>query len=120
MSVMDVFVALRNAGMDENLATTVANATDLGQVATKQDLADLRQQLERDIAVVKGEITDVRGEVADVRGEITDVKGEVADVKGEVAIVKGRLTGLFWLIGSMTILLGLLQGMPLLLPFIIR
>ncbi len=90
MSVMDVFGALRQAGMEEDLAAIVARATDLGPVATKQDLADVQ----------------------------ADVQRQLTDLKSDVAVVKGRLTGLYWLIGSMTVLLGLLQGMPLVLALL--
>jgi len=93
MSVMDVFGALRQAGMEEDLAAVVAQATDLGPVATKQDLAD-------------------------VQADVQDVQRQLTDLKSDVAVVKGRLTGLYWLIGSMTVLLGLLQGMPLVLALL--
>ncbi len=93
MSVMDVFRALRQAGMEEELASLVAQATDLGPVATKQDLADVQRQL-------------------------TDVQRQLTDLKSDMAVVKSRVTGLYWLIGSMTVLLGLLQGMPLVLALL--
>ena len=45
MSVMDVYSALREASMSEDQAKVVAASTDLSQVATKADLAELGQQV---------------------------------------------------------------------------
>jgi len=47
--------------------------------------------------------------------DLADVQRQLAELKRDVAGVQDRLTtGLFWLIGSMTVLLGLLLSMPFL------
>lgn len=71
---------LLNGGMPEPQATAIVDAlaadADVGQLATKADLADVRM-----------EIADVRAEVADVRTEVESLRGDVKALNAKVNIV---------------------------------
>ena len=90
MSVMDMFAALREAGMSEEEAKVIAAHADLSQVATKADLAALQVATQSDLE----------------------------SMRRQLARMDGRLSGLYWLMGSIGVVLSLLQGMPLLVPLL--
>ena len=66
MSIMvtEVYEALVSAGAPEDKAKAAAGAIPIARdLATKQDLADLRTELKQDIAGVKQEISDVKSDL---------------------------------------------------------
>ncbi len=86
-----VLAGLRNAGMDRDQAEVIATyIPDWSQFTTKADLEDMR-------AKTKADIQDLR-----------------AETKAELARITGRLTGLYWLVGALGVILSILQGMPFL------
>lgn len=98
--------ALEAAGMEArqaracatqmNLAASAGepvSRSELDQAVTKirMEIAEVKTELEREIAGVRGEIAGVRGEVAEVKGEVAEVKGEIAEMRGEIAEMKGEI-----------------------------
>ena len=82
---------MREAGFPEEQADAVTEGIAnivAGELATKEDLRELRTEMLDKFAEVRGEIAEVRGEIAEVRGEIAEVKGEIAEVKNTVADLK--------------------------------
>ena len=66
MSIMvtEVYEALVSAGAPEDKAKAAAGAIPIARdLATKQDLADLRTELKQDIAGVKQEVSDVKSDL---------------------------------------------------------
>ena len=119
---------LREAGMPSEQAEAVAEAEAeaLGEfvqshLATKSDVADLKQEitdcrseLKQEIAdcrsELKQEITDCRNElkqeIADVRLEIGDVRREIADCRSEL---KTEISGIIkWNVGTMIALVAIM------------
>ena len=99
MSIMiaEVYQALVEAGASEDSARAAAGAIPIAKdLATKEDLADVRAALTHDIAdlraEVKQDIADLRAEVkqdiAGVKQEIAGVKQEIADLKSDLKIMK--------------------------------
>ena len=71
---------LLEGGMPEPQAAAIVRAladADVGQLATKSDLADLRADLRTEIADVRTEIAGVRTEVEAVRGDFKALSGKV-------------------------------------------
>jgi len=67
--------------------------------------------MEEDLAAL---VARALGPVA-TKQDLAEMQRQLTELKSDMAVVKGRLTtGLFWLIGSMTVLLGLLLVMPVL------
>lgn len=68
-------------------------------VATKQDLRSLGNELRAEIGGLRseltGEIGSVRAEIGSVRGEIgglrSELMGEIAELRGETGLMKGEL-----------------------------
>ena len=88
---------MREAGFPEEQADAVTEGIAnivAGELATKEDLRELRTEMLDKFAEVKGEIAEVKGEIAEVKGEIAEVKGEIAEVKGEIAEVKNTVADL--------------------------
>ena len=60
----------------------------LPQFATKAELADLRAEMHRGFAALRGEFADLRGEFADLRAEFADLRAEMhtgfAEVRAEM------------------------------------
>ena len=95
---------MREAGFPEEQADVVTEGIAnivAGELATKEDLRELRTEMLDKFAEVRGEIAELRGEVkgeiAELKGEIAEVraelKGEIAELKGEIAEVRGELKG---------------------------
>ncbi len=76
------------------LTEEIANIVT-GELATKADLRELRNEMADRFGAVQGEMTDTRNEVIAVKGEIAgvrvDLQGEIADVRNEIAGVKGEI-----------------------------
>jgi seryl-tRNA synthetase len=93
---------LTSSGFEEQQAEALADAfittqeTYIAELATSQELKDVRQELKQDIAQVRQELKDVRQElkqdIAQVRQELKDVRQElkqdIAQVRQEVAQIK--------------------------------
>ena len=103
MSIMiaEVYKALVEAGASEDSARAAAGAIPIAKdLATKEDLADMRAALTHDIADLRAEVThdiaDLRAEVkqdiadlrAEVKQDIAGVKQETADLKSDLKIMK--------------------------------
>ena len=95
---------LLDGGMPEPQAAAIVRAladADVGQLATKSGLADLRADVRAEIADVRTEVeavrADMRAEIADVRTEIAGVRTEVeavrADMRAEIAGVRTEIAG---------------------------
>ena len=96
---------LRAAGFDElqaeALVATVGEAL-VGNVATKSDIAELRNESELMRAELKGDIAELRSEFNDFRAEYkgemaefrAEYKGEIAELRGEVAELRGEIVGI--------------------------
>lgn len=89
----EIIKSFISTGIKENQAEAIMKAisgtreTDLSNLATKRDLADVKVE----IADVRGEISEVRGEISEVRGEIAEVRGEISEVRGEISEVRGEI-----------------------------
>ena len=71
---------LLEGGMPEPQAAAIVSAladADVGQLATKSDLADLRADVRTEIAEVRTEIAGVRTEIEAVRGDFKALSGKV-------------------------------------------
>ena len=85
MSIMiaEVYKALVEAGASEDSARAAAGAIPIAKdLATKEDLADVRAALTHDIADLRAE---VKQDIADLRAE---VKQDIADLKSDLKIMK--------------------------------
>jgi len=93
---------LLEGGMPELQATAIVRAladADVGQLATKADLADLRADVHTEIAAVRTEIealrADMRTEIAGVRTELetlrAELRTEIADVRGDFKALNGKV-----------------------------
>ena len=51
------------------------------QLATKQELNDVRNELKHDIREVRNQINDVRDQVNDVRDQVKDIRNELLEIK---------------------------------------
>lgn len=83
-----MFDRLRDA-LGEEAATTLMSDRppfDWSEVATKHDLAALRDELRGEMADLRREL---RGEMATLRGEL---RGEVGELRGELGQVEARLS----------------------------
>jgi hypothetical protein len=118
-----LFETARRSWGDEAAATLMdlLPPLDWSQVATKQDLAELRSDLRAEIADLRGElhreIGSVRAEIAglraDLTGEITGVRAElksdIADLRSEVHLrfAEHTRTIVLAVVGSNVALVGL-------------
>ena len=75
--ISEVYSAFRTAGVPEQEARKAAEALSAENLATKNDVAEVKQALSSDIAEVRQELTN----------EISEVKHEVAVVKWMLGIV---------------------------------
>jgi predicted nucleic acid-binding Zn-ribbon protein len=53
-------------------------------LATKEDIADLKEDL-------KGDITELKGDIVGLEGDITGLKGDIADVRKDMKRLEERL-----------------------------
>lgn len=100
-----VYKKFKDAGIEDRAADAFveaineARATDLENLATKQDLANVSVALKQEIADIKSEL---KQEIADVKSElkqeITDVKSElkqeVAELKSDIRVINVRIGSL--------------------------
>ena len=119
--ISEVYSAFRTAGVPEQEARKAAEALSAENLATKNDVAEVKQALSSDIAEVRQElansIAEVRQElansIAEIRQELAssiakvrqELTSEISEVKREVAVVK-------WMLGIVIIAVVL----PLLKP----
>ena len=85
MSIMvtEVYEALVSAGAPEDKAKAAAGAIPIARdIATKQDLADLRTELKQDIAELR---TELKQDIAELR---TELKQDIAELKSDLKIMK--------------------------------
>ncbi|MGH6949924.1 MAG: hypothetical protein ACREH4_03570 [Vitreimonas sp.] len=79
-------------------------------LATKHDIAELRQELRQEIAGVRGEIGGLRGEVADVRRDL-ELKIDTVrnELRVEIHAVASSLSRQMYtaMLGQMAVLLGI-------------
>jgi len=72
--------------LGNQLKTLAADAKrDAGQMATKGDLAEVRNALKGDLAEVRNEL---KADVAEVRNEL---KADIAEVRGDITLLKWML-----------------------------
>ena len=90
-----VLVATFAEGIVENLATKqdlVPLATKADLAALREDYAKLRGDLEKIELSLRGEITKLRGalrgEIGELRG---DLRGEISELRGEITKLRGDL-----------------------------
>ncbi len=103
---------MREAGFPEEQADAVTEGIAnivAGELATKEDLRELRTEMLDKFAEVKGEIAEVRGEIAEVKGEIAEVKNTVADLKVSIADFKTSIVK--WVVGLVAAMLLGFAGM---------
>lgn len=111
VSVMDVYSALREAGMDEGQAKVIAASTDLSQVATKADLADLRREVQANPVDLQ---SATKAEFTGLRRDIRSLDTELTALHKKLAQINRRLNGLYWFIGGWGLLLVILEVIPFL------
>ncbi len=102
----DLFAKLQSA-LGESGASTLMELLPLqpnAELATRADMASLRDTVRGELAEVRGEIAEVRGEISELRGELkgdmaslrSELKGDMAslqsELKGDMASLDGRLT----------------------------
>ncbi len=96
---------MREAGFPEEQADAVTEGIAnivAGELATKEDLRELRTEMLDKFAEVKGEIAEVKGEIAEVKNTVADLKVSIADFK--TSIVK-------WVVGLVAAMLLGFAGM---------
>lgn len=82
-----VFKQLSEAGLQEKTADAIVNAInesrliDIENIATKQDLTEVKAVLKQDIHNLELKIADVKLEIADVKSEL---KQDIADANSEL------------------------------------
>jgi len=68
---------------------------DWPDLAIKQDLAELRGDMEQLRTELKGEIeqlrTELKGDMAQLRGEIGELRGETGELRGEMGELRGEM-----------------------------
>ena len=86
---------LRAAGADEQLAEAIVEGitgADTSSLATKEDLAVLRQELKEDIASVRQEIGDVKVDVATLRADVIEA---INKGNNRILYIAGAVLGLW-------------------------
>jgi hypothetical protein len=106
--------ALKTAGVDENQARAQAHALaeafkeGVGTLATREDLGEVKNILQTEIAQVKTELraeivgvkTEFRTEIAGVKTEFrTEIAGVKTEFRTEIAGIKGDIKLLRWMVG---------------------
>ena len=88
MSIMiaEVYKALVEAGAPEDSARAAASSIPVAKdLAGKQDIAEVRQEIAALRTEVKQEIAEVRQEIAALR---TEMQQEIAEVRQEIAALR--------------------------------
>ena len=78
-----------NNGFSANQASTLSHAMnelskDKDNLATKEELHQVRNELKNDIKEVREEIKDVRGEIKDLRTQMTNLWDCLKDLRKEM------------------------------------
>jgi chromosome segregation ATPase len=123
---------LREADVPDAQADAIVDAIlevrdrDLSALATKADLAELRADLQADIAAVRSEMatkvelaalrTEFRAEIGSVRAEVGSVRAEVGSVRAEVAALRKdmgdmRADTLKWTVGLLVAQTGIVAAL---------
>jgi hypothetical protein len=108
--------ALKAAGVPEKQAEAEATALaetlqlNLRELATRDDLNQIRSDLKREVEDVKREVQDVRRDIKDSEQRSTiRIENAVAELKLSNAAIKGELLLVKWMCGvGMTITVALL------------
>ena len=102
---------LRDAGMPAEQAEAVAEAEAealgefvMAHLATKDDIAELKQEIAEVRSELKQDIAEVRSEL---KQDIAEVRTEVAGLKAQIVAQGNR--HIMWSIGTMIALVGLLK-----------
>ena len=98
---------MREAGFPEEQADAVTEGIAsivAGELATKEDLRELRSEMLDKFAEVKGEIAEVKGEIAEVKNTVADLKVSVAD---------SRTSTIKWIVGLVVAMLLGVAGMTI-------
>ncbi len=92
---------LKAAGFNEPQTRALADGLDQAlreEVATKSDVAALRNEIDLLRVELKGDLgalrSEFRGELSGVRGELSEFRGELNGVRGDLNGFKGELSGL--------------------------
>jgi hypothetical protein len=106
--------ALKEAGADEALAeAVVATVGDaVGEnIATKADIAELRNATEADIAQVRTDIAELRNAT---KADISELRTEIAEVKVDIAARFETLYHRLWAmaLGIIAVLTALIKFIP--------
>ena len=97
--VVELYSALRQAGVDEQTAEAAARAVwQPEQPATKSDLADLRTEIAHLRTATQTDIASLR---ADTKADIASLRTEMEAFRGDLARLESRLT---WRMFAMTTL----------------
>ena len=86
--------------------TDLATKQDLADLraATKQDLADLRAELKGDFAELKDDFVGLNGDFAGLKGDFAELRVEFADFRAEMhqALYQQTRTYITWMFGLLT------------------
>ena len=104
---------LTAAGIEEDRADAVADvvAEATGDLATKQDIAELEAATKQDLAEVKKDLGEVEAalkkDISEIKEDIAELKVEIAKLDGKMEALIGKLEGkLFrglWIQGGTTV-----------------
>ena len=103
---------MREAGFPEEQANAVTEGIAnivAGELATKEDLRELRTEMLDKFAEVRGEIAEVKSEIAGLRRELAGLRGELADLKVSIADFKTSIVK--WVVGLVAAMLLGFAGM---------
>ena len=103
---------MREAGFPEEQADAVTEGIAnivAGELATKEDLRELRTEMLDKFAEVRGEIAEVKSEIAGLRRELAGLRGELADLKVSIADFKTSIVK--WVVGLVAAMLLGFAGM---------
>ena len=76
-------------------ARILGDMAESGDLATKQDIKELRADVQHEIAVLRTEIREVEQRLrAELHKEIGGVRGEIGAVRGEIGAMAWKVAGL--------------------------
>ena len=92
--IVELYDALRKAGVDEQLAKDAARAvlpaTTKSDLATKADFAELKG----DFAALKADFAELKGDFTGLKGDFAELKADFAELKADFTALKADFTGL--------------------------
>jgi hypothetical protein len=114
---------LEAAGDDRRrMARVISDALaggDTSDLATRGDIAELREETRAGFTAVRGEVaglrTELKGDIADVELRLTE---QIGTVRGEMGSLEARLTGRFYalafgiVLSNVTLTVALLKLLP--------